>query len=354
MGTGSILLFRENSPSPTGAVENHWRKTPNFAELVFWEIPEESARLAGFQTGNLDTMTMAFDSIPLVEKVSGAKLLRVTKQTAGTMFLNFYGQYYAEIGTPKARPAYDPKLAWVSANPDVNSPEWERARKVRLALATAIDADTLIQTLLRGLAEPAVLGLLSFHPHLLDPDMKREFNPDKAKKLLAEAGYPKGFSITLATALRGAPAEAEVCETIATMWGNIGVDVKLQKIPYDLLRPAIVARKYQGATCHGVSPSIAPVRLFDIYQVGSSFNFGISHPFLEEILPRGQRTVDPVERQKIEKQVARFLYDGTHQPALYTWQSIWPVGPKIEEWGENILYGDIRNINGYEHIRPRK
>jgi len=270
------------------------------------------------------------------------------------MFLNFYGQYYAEIGTPKARPAYDPNLAWVSANPAVNSPEWERARKVRLALTTAIDANTIIQTLMRGLAEPAVIGLLSFHKHLLDPDMKYEFNPDKARKLLAEAGYPKGFSITLATAIRGAPNEVEVCEAIATMWGNIGVDVKLQRIPYDVLRPAIVSRKYQGATCHGVSPSIAPVRLFDIYQVGSSFNFGISHPFLEEILPRGQRTVDPVERQKIEKQVARFLYDGVHQPALYTWQSVWPVGPKIEEWGENILYGDIRNINGYEYIRPRK
>ncbi|MEO2140849.1 MAG: ABC transporter substrate-binding protein, partial [bacterium] len=54
------------------AVQDHWRQTPYFDELVFWTIPEESARVAGFQTGNLDTFAMDFDSIPTAEKVEGA------------------------------------------------------------------------------------------------------------------------------------------------------------------------------------------------------------------------------------------------------------------------------------------
>jgi len=54
------------------AVQDHWRQTPFFEELVLWTIPEESARVAGFQTGNLDTFAMDFDSIITVEKVEGA------------------------------------------------------------------------------------------------------------------------------------------------------------------------------------------------------------------------------------------------------------------------------------------
>ena len=54
------------------AVEDHWRQTPSFAELIYWTIPEESARVAGFQTGQLDSFDMAFDSLATVEAVEGA------------------------------------------------------------------------------------------------------------------------------------------------------------------------------------------------------------------------------------------------------------------------------------------
>ena len=54
---------------------------PHFAELVFWEIPEESSRIVGFQTGNLDTFLMAFDSIPLVEAVHGARIMAIPNAT---------------------------------------------------------------------------------------------------------------------------------------------------------------------------------------------------------------------------------------------------------------------------------
>jgi ABC-type transport system substrate-binding protein len=59
------------------AVRDHWRQTPYFDELVLWEVPEESARVAGFQTGNLDTFAMALDSITQVETVQGAEVMQV-------------------------------------------------------------------------------------------------------------------------------------------------------------------------------------------------------------------------------------------------------------------------------------
>ena len=104
------------------AVEDHWRQTPYFAELVFWEIPEESARVAGCQTGQLDTFLMSFDTIPLVEAVEGARLMSIPN--AVDMRLRIYGNWYPIPGV-EARADYDPNLPWVSAGPDVNSPEWE-------------------------------------------------------------------------------------------------------------------------------------------------------------------------------------------------------------------------------------
>ena len=62
-GPWDLVEFSTGSFWRMEAVENHWRKTPHFAEMYFREIPEESSRVAGFQTGNLDTTVSAFDSL---------------------------------------------------------------------------------------------------------------------------------------------------------------------------------------------------------------------------------------------------------------------------------------------------
>ena len=139
------------------AVEDHWRKTPAFAELIFMEIPEESARIAGFKTGNLDTFVMALDTISEVESVDGAILMSVPNAVQAG--LNFYGQLYmpARDGGGDSWPAYDPANAWVSPNSDITSPEWATARKVRLAMSIAIDRQSIIDNLLLGFGHPLTL-----------------------------------------------------------------------------------------------------------------------------------------------------------------------------------------------------
>lgn len=336
------------------AVENHWRKTPHFAEMVFHEIPEESARLAGFQTGNLDTMTMTFDSIPLVESVPGAKLMQVPG--AANMGLRIHGQYYLGLGTPEQQPGYNADLPWVSSNPNPASEEWDRARKVRLALVTAIDVESIIETLLRGFARPGVLTSWDGHEHLLDPDMKWEYDPDRARELLAEAGYPEGgFTIELSPAIRNAPSEVEVCEAVATMWGDIGIDVKLERIPFGTLRPRIINRNLTGATCHATSLTLAPATGVANLTSAVGANSGVEHPWLEDMAARATGAVDPEERAQLEREIARFVYDNVlTNISLYVFDGVWPVGPRIEEWNEGVQYRDLRAMNGFEYIRHRE
>jgi len=353
-GTGpwEMVEHRENEFWRMNAVEDHWRQTPSFAELIFREIPEESSRIAGFQTGQLDTFLMAFDSIPEVEKVEGAKLLTVSN--AIDYAINLYGGYYTEASKPDTenRASYDPEMAWISSDWDTDSAEWENARKIREALGIAVDRQIIIDTLLRGFADPIKLWFWGNHGSQIDGDW--EYNPERAKQLIKDAGYPDGFSITLTPSLRGAPAEVEACGAIAQMWEDIGIDVNLQSLPYSTLRPTHVARTYQGATCHAAGARILTVGAQLLVTENAGWNAGTSHPWLEEIMPRVLSAVDPAELTALESEMGNWIFDNAlTYIGLYSVGAVWPVGPRIEEWKADVRFTDLRNINGYEYIKPR-
>ena len=333
------------------AVQDHWRKTPAFAELTLWEIPEESARLAGFQTGQLDTFIMSFDNIPLVEKVEGALLNSVGLiSQAG---LNIYGQLYSGIGDHDQKGDFDGDRAWVSANSDINSPEWANARKVREAMSIAIDRQTLVDTLLGGFGAPLCIRDWGGYEHLMRAGWTCDYDPERAKLLLAEAGYPEGFSIDLVASIRGVPAEVEACEAIGSMWGEIGIDVKLQRIPYQTLRPQLVGRTWPGATCHSISIRLEPMLGLNNYLDKSTFNYGTFHPYLNENIAGVMGELDDAKR--MEKTIEMYDWLANEQKlgfGLYTIEGVVPVGPRIQPW-EYTSFSDIRIPNGYENIVPR-
>ncbi|MCH8989167.1 MAG: ABC transporter substrate-binding protein [Chloroflexi bacterium] len=338
------------------AVENHWRQTPNFAELLFQEIPEESARVAGFQTGLLDTFVMALDSITEVEAVAGALLMQVPNAIQAG--LNFYGQTYmpARDGGGEPWPNYNPDLPWVSSNSDTSSPEWDAARKVRFALSIAIDRQAIIDNLLLGFGHPLTLKdwMGPDEDRLPDAATTWPYDPDRARSLLAEAGFPNGFKATLTTAIRGAPSEVEACEAVAQYWDDIGIDVNFQNIPYGTYRPQAVARTYEGMSCHSVGARLAPTQGMASFLNKANFSWGSEHPFLEEKIPAAQKAVDREDREAIEDEIARWNIEHVFaETGLYVVDNVWPVGPKIAPWGDFVKQGDLRQINGYEYMTPR-
>ena len=356
-GPWDLVEFRTGEFWRMEAVQDHWRKTPHFVELIFREIPEESSRIAGFQTGNLDTTLIAFDSLPLIREVEGAEIMQLPG--GGESALTFYGQYYVGIGTENQQPGYDPDLPWVSADPDLNSDEWARAAKVRNALSIAIDRQGIVDTLLQGFGSPAVLwDFGQYEETWLPPEMRWEYNPERAKELLAEAGYPDGFNITLTPSLRGAPVEVEACEAIATMWADIGVDVKFQRLPYTTLRPSLIARNYQGSTCHAGGIRLEPGQGFSgmLSKLNHQavWNRGVEHPWLDEKVAEHMAQVDTAKRRVLGVEIATFMFDNALTGVgLYNFDVVWPVGPNIQPWAEGVRYRDLRNINGYEYIKPR-
>jgi len=215
-----------------------------------------------------------------------------------------------------------------------------------------------VDTLLGGRGGPAVLwDFGQYEETWLPPEMRWEFNPEKAKQMLADADYA-GMSITLTPSLRGAPVEVEACEVIAQMWEDIGVDVKFQRLPYSTLRPSLIGRNYHGSTCHAGGIRLEPGQGFSGMLSksvhGAVWNRGVEHPWMDEMISRHSAEVNREARRALALEIATFMFDNALTGlGLYNFDVVWPVGPSIQPWLEGVRYRDLRNINGYEYIRPR-
>lgn len=190
-GSEIVMTVRED-------VADHWRVVPEFETISFLVVPEESTRVAMLQTGEADIAPISFDSIPTVE---GAGLRIVSAEATWSPVVRFGGL----IQTSEDR--YNPDNPWA-------------IREVRQALNYAVDKQTIIDELFQGQATIAasdtpVPAWSSIQPYPYDPEL--------ARQLLAEAGYPDGFDITLKTFTTAPGAELPLmAEAVALYWQDIG------------------------------------------------------------------------------------------------------------------------------------
>ena len=336
------------------AVEDHWRKTPEFAELRWLHIPEESTRVANFLTDELTAMEMNLDSIAAVADHPGTDFVRIPGGSGVSMA--FYGNYYVGVNPDGSRtpeheervPGFDPSLPWISGNPDPASEEWQNAAKVRRALSIAIDRQTITDTLLSGEAIPDSLPAWAFHLDKLPAEYRQwEYNPEKARQLLAEAGHGDGFEITL-TPLGGSNY-LEVTSAIAQMWDVIGVKANQQNLPYKTFRPGIVTRTYNQAYQHThVAPDPLD-RWSTAFNHESAWNFGMDHPILTEYMNEAQGTVDPTERFAIMAEAAKFMYDNALTVGLYAQNMVFAVNGDTAPWNEHLNFAETRDLTAFEY-----
>src|SRR5256884_2300741 len=191
------------------AVENHWRAVPHFKRLVFLKVPEPATRMAMLRAGGADVIETGGE---YVEELKRVGIRTLTMPNVAWVWVVLGGQW-------PSKPTYDPQVPWAL-------PDAERARKVRLALNLAVDKQAIIQQILGGLGTPG--GTLNFYPGdawateaLLTP---YPYDPTKARALLAEAGYPKGFEVTMnLTAWPGRGFLPDVGEAVANYWEKVGL-----------------------------------------------------------------------------------------------------------------------------------
>ncbi len=197
------------------AVKNHWRKSPRFDRLRILLVPEVSTRVAMLKTGQVDMARISLDEVPDMAK-AGFKIAEDPQATS--VRIHLYGTYVDTAGPTK----------------DV---------RVREALNLAINKEEIVQTLFHGKGKPAAVFPASSISIGFPADLKPyPYDPARAKKLLAEAGFPKGFDISLfALPTGGFTQYRQLAEIVAGYWEAIGVRASIVPTDIGAFRPLYIA-----------------------------------------------------------------------------------------------------------------
>lgn len=329
------------------AVEDHYRKTPFFAEMTFYEIPEEATRIANFQAGTIDTFGAAPDTIPVLADIPGTEFM--SQAGVSESGLRLYGQYYIEPAAgEEPLPAYQPdELPWVSADPDPDSAEWERARKIREAMSISIDREKIVKELLHG--EGAPLSMWAWMETQDKTDFEWEYDLDRAKLLMAEGGHPDGFDLVLNPVVRGAAVEVEACEAVGDMWADLGIKVALAYEPYGTLRPEFGEKTWKGATCHASGGYREPMGSYSfMWLPGINWSSGLEHPLLQPWVDEGYAIFDREERWEATMEIGQWVWDNTLDIGLYYQNNTYPLGPNLGSWADKLHRSDPRNLSALE------
>jgi len=203
MGTGAFKFVEwvKGDHITMEANEDYWRGMPKLKTVIFRPIPESATRVAAIQTGEVDIVTRL--SSEEAQSLLGVENVKIIKY-------------------PVARIYY---IAFNNLTTGVDKPTMDA--RVRQAMNYAVDVDTIIDALFDGFAEPAsgyvASGELGYG--VVEPF---GYDPEKAKELLAEAGYPDGFEMDMACPAGAYTHFEEVCEAVAGYLGDVGIKINLE------------------------------------------------------------------------------------------------------------------------------
>lgn len=282
------------------AVEDYWRKVPHVKRLVFKSIPDNVTRLAMLKRGEVD---VAYDlDVPSAEEVKrDPRLKLVFSGGIGSFYLDFLEQW-------------DPKSPW-------------HDRRVRLAANYALDRQALSDAERLGASPPAGSIIPETFEFAL-PIEPYPYDPDKAKRLLAEAGYPNGFD---AGELTPAPPYFTLGEAVANYLGAVGIKTKLRTMERAAFQTARANKQLKGlCVCATARYGNAASRIEEVVLSTGVFAWG-GYPDIDALFKQQDVETDRGKREAILHQIQRLM----HERVMFApiWLYFWPsgIGPRVEE-----------------------
>ena len=337
VGTGSFML-KEYVPGSAVTLSrnpNFWMKDPigpgKGNQLPYLDgikvliIPDASTRQAAFRTGKIDQMT------GLTEEDAAA----IRKTT--TAVIEKSAQSYQGRGTP----------LWM----DTRKPPFNDVR-VRRAMMMAIDFNSILQNLFKGRGQIHTVPY-AFIPEYADlylgwddpkfPESARElytYNPDKARQLLKDAGYPTGFKTTMILD----STEVDYYSIIKDMWSKVGIDLTLDLKTSTIRNNLRSARQYELVT-YTTGPIAMFVAAGSLWGTRTNFSY-INDPYVGEMVAKFQRAAldDLHQAMKIQKELRPYLLDQAYSIPNVIGYFYWFWWPWLKNYsGELTLGYDTQN-----------
>jgi len=257
-----------------------WGNKDQPKRLIVRPIAEPTTRLAELRTGRAQVVKgLPVEAIPELEKDPVAKIAPAKG----------IRQIYYPLNTLR-KPFNDVR--------------------VRRALNYAVDREAIVKYVLDGRGEIRT-GPMNPRAWGFDPKTQGySYNPEMAKKLLAEAGYPNGLEMTWNMTRGTYLKDAEIAEAVANQLGKVGVRVKLNFLE----RGTLFQKYYDGdfdASITAWSLTADPDNLYTGLRIYSPASKWYRNPEVDKLLEKGRETVDTAQRLKVYQQ----LYDVLVQDA---------------------------------------
>jgi peptide/nickel transport system substrate-binding protein len=301
IGTGPYRLVRwiPGDRLELARNDDYWGKRPAFDRCTIRYMANDAARLSALLSGSVD----------LIDNVPPATIDRLRRERSITLFSG-----------PSARLIYLALDSSRDDSPFVKAADGSslarnplRDVRVREAISKMIDRDAIAQHLLDGAGVPAaqiVLPGMGGYDPSLQPD---RYDPVAAQRLLAEAGYPHGFRLTIHSSNDRFASDGDLGQALGQMLARGGITVNdVVTQPYNVYAGAAARRSYSAfvfsfGNTTGDS-AIALTSVLESYSreagTGAFNRTRYSNPALDRLLREASTTFDPAQRDQLLEQAA--------------------------------------------------
>jgi len=290
------------------AFEGYWRKRPSIKRLVFKVIPDEATRLAALQRGEID---IAYS----IRGELADELLRTPGLTINPALTSApFWLYFPE--------QWDPQSPW-------------HDRRVRQAASRAIDLKTINEALTIG--HSRVTG--SIFPENFDfywQPPAPVYDPTAARKLLAEAGHPRGFD---AGDYYCDTSYANIGEVVLNNLREVGIRVKLRPLERAAFFKAYSEKKLKNIVqaASGAFGNCA-TRAEAFVAKGGTYVYG-SYPDIDDLFAEQAAQMDRAKREAILHRLQQAVHDKAIYAPIFQLAFISGVGPRVGQSGFGLMKG---------------
>ena len=291
--------------------DGYYGPKPPYAHVTLREIPNDASRIASLEAGDIQVA----DYIPPhdVKPLQADAAIGISPPpSTRTVFLGF------DELRDQTPAALDNTGAPLPKNPFQDE-------RVRHAMAMGISQEVIIRRVMEGLAEIATQGVAS---HIDGADLALKpiaYQPEAAKKLLADAGYPQGFRITLNCPNDRYVNDAAICQTVGILLARIGITVAVDAQPSNVFFPRLLHRDYSfyllawgsnGGDASSFLHDVMETR--DVAKGTGSWNAGVSMPDVDTDIEAATRVMDPAKRTALMAAAMGTLIDRQAYIPLHT------------------------------------
>jgi peptide/nickel transport system substrate-binding protein len=333
-GTGPFMLksWEPDVKTVLVANPNYWGQHGNVTEADFFVVAQAATRLAGLVSGELDFVVDAgVQDVDRLRKTPG-----FTVSMGEGLGANYLGFDYSR----------DTLLYG-----DAGGKNPFRDLRVRQAMRYALDLKAIQTKVMRNLSS---VGSGLFTPVVdgWDPRFEKiyPYDPDKAKALLKEAGYPNGFSVVLDCSSQ-APTDA-VCQAMAGMLARVGIRADFQPRTFNVLLPKVLTRD-TSLYVIGWTPASADAEGVLLPLVHSptgpgvgEYNFGhYSNAKVDALIDSARVEMDEAKRRAMLTQAMTLLdADTGYIPILYR-KVVWVMRGNVKANAQPNDIVDLRFVN---------